>query len=81
MDYDTQLFANLAKSLATENSPPREVQVCPKCQGTLHVSVEFRHWLTLGPRWSMYMRCEDCGAEICFDGLVPSPPWDIPDKS
>ena len=78
---EAQLFANLATSLAAKDVPPNGTQTCPRCQGTLHVSADLFQWQAGNPKWCIYMRCEDCGAELFFEGIVPQPSWDIPDES
>jgi hypothetical protein len=80
MDKDSQLFVDLAISLAAADTVPNETQTCPRCQGTLHISVELFKWPNSELKWSMNMHCEDCGATLAFDGITPSPSWN-PDKS
>lgn len=76
IDKNDQAFVDLMHALFASDTPPNEIQVCPKCHGKLHVSVELLRRATGKETWSMSMHCKDCKAAYELDGY-PSLGWNI----
>jgi len=74
MDNEDDLIYELIDKLIQSPANPGEIQICPICNGTLHV------WFTAYKRgkemlFGVQIRCDSCDIDMALDYGAPPPPW------
>jgi ssDNA-binding Zn-finger/Zn-ribbon topoisomerase 1 len=63
-------LSNLIRAMAKSDYAPANVQICPECGGTLHIT-----YGAYGRGYGITATCEDCEISLAVDFTKPYPKW------
>ena len=63
-------LSKFVHQMSKSDFAPAEVQICPECSGTLHVTFG-----AYGRGYGITVTCDDCEAGLAADFTKPYPKW------